>query len=388
MILVKTEAEALDLRARIQKRESFEELARKYSIDSSASAGGFLGVLNLTDLRKEFQNGLSGLHPGEIGPIVKVSEGYALLQLLTETESRWQTQNDAALRALEQGQFREAEVSLLAAIREAEHFGSLDARLASSLNNLAEVYHAQKNYAAAEPLHKRALAIREKVLGPEHLDVSVSLNNLAGLYQDQKNYSAAEPLYKRALAVKEKTLGPDNPDVGASLINLAALYRDQGNTEAAEPLYKRALAIAEKAFGPEDPNVVASLINLAGLYHDEEKYSAAEPLYKRALAIQENVTNLVSMAELYQDQENYAAAEPLYKRALAIDEKTFGPDHPNVGMSLFNLALLEENLENYAAAELLLRRALVIYEKTFGPDNPIVKATRDELTGVLRKMGR
>ena len=141
--------------------------------------------------------------------------------------------------------------SLLAAIQEAEHFGSLDARLAANLNNLAEVYHTQKNYAAAEPLHKRALAIRETVLGPEHLDVSVSLNNLAGLYQDQKNFSAAEPLYKRALSIKEKTLGPDNPDVGASLINLAALYRDQGNTEAAEPLYKRALAIAEKAFGAE-----------------------------------------------------------------------------------------------------------------------------------------
>ena len=38
MIVVKTEAQARDLRARIQKGESFEELARKYSAGSTAPA--------------------------------------------------------------------------------------------------------------------------------------------------------------------------------------------------------------------------------------------------------------------------------------------------------------------------------------------------------------
>jgi len=42
IIVVKTEVQALDLRARIQKGESFEELARKYSAGTSASAGGYL----------------------------------------------------------------------------------------------------------------------------------------------------------------------------------------------------------------------------------------------------------------------------------------------------------------------------------------------------------
>jgi Tetratricopeptide repeat len=34
-------------------------------------------------------------------------------------------------------------------------------------------------YLRARPLFERALAIREKVLGPEHLDTAASLNNLA-----------------------------------------------------------------------------------------------------------------------------------------------------------------------------------------------------------------
>ena len=60
---------------------------------------------------------------------------------------------------------------------------------------------------------KRALAIREKALGPDHPDVAVSLNNLAGLYAYQGRYADAEPLFKRALAIREKALGPDHPDV-------------------------------------------------------------------------------------------------------------------------------------------------------------------------------
>ena len=34
-------------------------------------------------------------------------------------------------------------------------------------------------YGKAEPLHQRALAIREKALGPAHPDTAQSLNNLA-----------------------------------------------------------------------------------------------------------------------------------------------------------------------------------------------------------------
>ena len=43
-----------------------------------------------------------------------------------------------------------------------------------------------------------------------------SLNNLAVLYSDQGRYAEAEPLYKRALAIREKALGPDHPDVATA----------------------------------------------------------------------------------------------------------------------------------------------------------------------------
>jgi Tetratricopeptide repeat len=38
---------------------------------------------------------------------------------------------------------------------------------------------SQGRYPEAEPLHKRALAIYEKALGPDHPDAALYLNNLA-----------------------------------------------------------------------------------------------------------------------------------------------------------------------------------------------------------------
>jgi Tetratricopeptide repeat len=60
----------------------------------------------------------------------------------------------------------------------------------------------------------------------ENPNVATSLNTQ--LYTSQGQYANAEPLYKRSLVIKEKVLGPDHPDVAVSLNGLAELYRMQG----------------------------------------------------------------------------------------------------------------------------------------------------------------
>ncbi|MBD2355712.1 tetratricopeptide repeat protein [Tolypothrix sp. FACHB-123] len=207
--------------------------------------------------------------------------------------------------------------------------------------------YQQGKYSEAIPLAEKALTIREKVLGKEHLDVALSLNNLAALYREQGRYAKAEPLYLRSLAIREKVLGKEHPDVATSLNNLAALYDSQGNYAKAEPLFLRSLGILEKALGKEHPNVATSLNNLAGLYESQGNYAKAEPLFLRSLAIYEKVlgkehpnvaSSLNNLAQLYDSQGSYAKAEPLYLRSLAIYEKVLGKEHPNVAVSLNNLA--------------------------------------------------
>jgi hypothetical protein len=66
---------------------------------------------------------------------------------------------------------------------------------------------------------ERALAIHEKVLGPEHPLTATSLNNLALLC----DLAEARPLLERALAIREKVLDPEHPVTANSLTNLAHL---------------------------------------------------------------------------------------------------------------------------------------------------------------------
>ena len=95
--------------------------------------------------------------------------------------SLWDTYMDAGTKAYQQGNYPEAERQFKGAVKEAEGFGPEAPRLTTSLNDLGALYRAQGKYAEAEPLLKRSLAIREKALGPDHLDVSTSLSNLAML---------------------------------------------------------------------------------------------------------------------------------------------------------------------------------------------------------------
>ena len=78
---------------------------------------------------------------------------------------------------------------------------------------------------------------------------------LADLYREQGKPGEAEPLCRRAIAIGEKAVGPDHPLVGTSLSGLVDVYEAQGNNAEAEPLAQRALAIKGKAAKEGDPGL-------------------------------------------------------------------------------------------------------------------------------------
>ena len=79
-----------------------------------------------------------------------------------------------------------------------DHFRLSFPEAARLLDRTARYLQDAGRYEEAEPLCERALAIREKTLGPEHPGTSVTLNNLARLSADQGRYEEAEPLYENA----------------------------------------------------------------------------------------------------------------------------------------------------------------------------------------------
>ena len=242
---------------------------------------------------------------------------------------------------------------------------------ANTLTDMADLDSAQRRFAEAESLHRRALTIREKAEGPNHPDIATSLSSLAELCVSQGRPAESEPLYQRALAIRERALGPDNPEVAASLSSLAELYVTLGRYADAEPLLERALEIRERVSAADHPELATGLGDLAGVYVAQGRYADAEPLYQRALAIRERVlgpddrdvaTGLNDLAGLFVTQARYAEAEPLYLRALSIWEKALQPDDPDLAPGLSNLAWLYVIQGRYSEAAPLLQRAQRVLE--------------------------
>jgi len=112
-----------------------------------------------------------------------------------------------------------------------------------TLNKRVLELYRKGQYDRAIVLAKKALEVAEENVGQNHPDVATSLNNLAELYRAKADYDKAEPLYKRVLAIDEKALGPDHPKVAETLENLAKLYRATKRTTEAKELEKRVAKI-------------------------------------------------------------------------------------------------------------------------------------------------
>ncbi|KAL1920685.1 uncharacterized protein VTP21DRAFT_1062 [Calcarisporiella thermophila] len=140
--------------------------------------------------------------------------------------------------------------------------------LVKLLNNT--VLYLRKNgvYNSTEKLAEISVVISGNIYGPEHPDMASSVNNLAILYRNQGKHEQAEPLqgkyeqaeqlYQRALAIREKALGPVHPYTATSVNDLAKLYGIQGKYKQAKPLFQRALEIREKVLGPEHSDTIES----------------------------------------------------------------------------------------------------------------------------------
>ena len=267
----------------------------------------------------------------------------------------------------------------------------------STVKNLGTSYHIQGKLKAAEQMYQRALVGCEKTLEPDHTLTLGTVKNLGILFSDQGKLHAAEQMYQRALAGNEKILGPDHTLTLSGVHYFGNLYRDQGKLNAAEQMYQRTLAGYEKTLGPDHTLTLGTLNNLGNLYIDQGKLDAAEQMYQRALAGYEKTLGpdhtstlgtVNNPGNLYSDQGKLDAAEQMYQRTLAGNEKTLGPDHTSTLGAVHNLGNLYRDQGKLDAAEQMSQRALAGYEKTLGPDHTSTLSTVNNLGLLCHDQGK
>jgi tetratricopeptide (TPR) repeat protein len=101
VIVVRSAEEAQQVLDRLKKGEAFAQLAREKSIDPSAEAGGYMGVLDPLTLRAELRDALAGLQPGQITGVIRLPSGYAILKVVAgEASSASKAADPARIQAL------------------------------------------------------------------------------------------------------------------------------------------------------------------------------------------------------------------------------------------------------------------------------------------------
>jgi tetratricopeptide (TPR) repeat protein len=286
----------------------------------------------------------------------------------------------------------------LLALQKADPESISEAGLWSELLERAGLYFlGRAYYAQAEPLLCKALRIREKVCGPEHLDTAKSLKSLVLLRRDQGNLPEARLLCERALAIREKMLGPKHPDTAWSVAGLALLLQDQGDLAQAQRLHERALAIREEVLGPDHPDTAWSLNMLGRLLKEQGDQAGARPRLERALAIYKKVRghehpdtamSLNELAMLFHAEGNVSEARSLVERVLAIRKKVLGPEHPDTATSMHQLAYFLKDEGDTKRALPLSERAVAIREKVLGPGHPWTKDSARVNADALDALGR
>jgi tetratricopeptide (TPR) repeat protein len=277
------------------------------------------------------------------------------------------------------GRYADARTDLETALAGAEaRTGTESRETARIVMSLANVRSDEGDLDEALALDRRAEAIQQKILGPEHPKFAQLLNNIALRLDAAGKYDEARAMFERSMSIKVRTMGAEHPSVAVSLNNLGNVAYHQHRNEEALDYDRRALAIREQALGPEHPLTASTLTNLGLQLQRMGELDEALVMEQRALAIREKVLGpehpntagtLAAMASILVDLRRFDEALVASKRALAIREKALG-DHPTTARSYANLSDVLLGLGRRDEACAAAARGLEILEQVVEPDHP------------------
>jgi tetratricopeptide (TPR) repeat protein len=133
---------------------------------------------------------------------------------------------------------------------------------------------------------RRALAAKQSLLGPDHLDVALSAGNVGLVLQELGRSGEAEPLLRRMLETITRLVGPENARVAQALLNHGESLTDLHRFDEAEAALQRALSIwRDRSASPFFEGY--GLMDLGRLKLAKGATSEARGLLERAVAVLE-----------------------------------------------------------------------------------------------------
>jgi len=168
--------------------------------------------------------------------------------------------------------------------------GEESTQYATSLNNLGYQLSMMRQFDEARQLVEQGLAIREKQLGPEHVDVGWSHYQLAWIFNVSGEKERALDEFDLASTIWEKALPENHPQVATVHRDYSHALREQGRFEEALVQAGKALAIQEKTLGPEHPELAQTYEDVGHLHWRTGDFTEARRC--QAAAVEAHVTAL------------------------------------------------------------------------------------------------
>ena len=184
-------------------------------------------------------------------------------------------------------------------------------------------------------------------LGPGHDRTAAWFyQDRANIRQRQGNSQAAISDYEKALALKQKVLAPNHPDIALSLLSMASAYNEQGDHVAALAAADKAVNIFRDAYGSSSPQVAFPLGNRGESYELLGRYTEAERDLRLAADLSAEWVGpdhpwtaypLTALGKTLLLEHHFREATPILERALRIREKS-EPNAELVAEARFALA--------------------------------------------------
>src|SRR5262249_27975506 len=151
-------------------------------------------------------------------------------------------------------------------------------------SNLALMYLGDPNETLAHHIDRQA--IREDIPDTDSLGVGKSQSHVAETLTRRGRLDSAEPLIRRAIAIREGS--SDSLNVAEDLVALGKIHRERQNDDEAYDVLIRALAIRDHELGNDDEGLFLRLVELMRTCVRLGQFEVAEAFCARMLAILED----------------------------------------------------------------------------------------------------
>lgn len=268
--------------------------------------------------------------------------------------------------------------------------------LAATLSQRAQLLKAEFGRPEAEADAREAYALVQPRVPADSAALAEAAQLLGVVLSEGGNFAEAEPLLLRALAIHNAA--DPNSDATVEIIDkLAVHYQAKGDYATAIDMFQRELTLHAARGETGTVDYYDTLEGLGAAYGRARRFDEAEKTLRTALDGLRKLdpTDSAEMAWRYtqlgrvlDNAGRSRDALPLYHQALAMGEKKMGKDSISYAVLLGNIALAQRRVGNYAESERAYAQAMPMFRKTWAAGDRVLCRVMTDYGTLLARIGK